>query len=336
MAASAFDLITDLGKGNRHPVYFLYGEERFFQTELVQQLRQAIITPDNQDFNLEVFDGKTSGVGDWVSSARMISFLGGDKLVVVHFLDEASLDEKDVKELLAYVADPVPETCLILTARKADRKRKLYKGLTKLAGAAECTAPKDRMLIPWLRTRARQAGRTLEPGAAEALLNRVGARPGQLASELEKVITFAGDSKSLSESHVMEVVGDIKMEKVFALTDALKTRNAARAVSLLHNQLDHGEEPLKILGMIAWQFRMIWEVKHHQEHRLNKQQIAQKIGANPFVVEQAMRSTRNFNQDQLRSGFRELAFADRQLKTTGQSAEGIMEALVLRLCSARG
>jgi DNA polymerase-3 subunit delta len=222
----------------------------------------------------------------------------------------------------------------VLTARKADRKRKIYKALTKIKGAGECTAPREAALVPWLRNRAKESGRTLTTGAARLMVDRVGPKPGLLAGELEKVITFAGKAKSIDEKVVREVVGETRLEKIFDLTDALKTKNPSKALRILRNHLEHGEQPVQLLGMIAWQFRLIWEVKHHQITGMPPSRIAQKMGVAPFQAEQALRYTGKFSERQLREGFRSLFQADRELKGSGKAPEGILETLVLSLCSA--
>ncbi len=333
---TAVELIQQLESGTPHPVYFLYGEEDFFQRELTAALMRRWITPDNRDFNLETFDAKTSTVHEWIGAVKTLSFFGGEKLVIVRGLDEAEWDDSNVPPLLDYVSAPAPESCLVLTARKADRKRKVYKALTKLKGAGECTAPREAALIPWLRNRAKESGRALSPGAARLMVERVGLKPGLLAGELEKVITFAGEAKSIDEKAVMEVVGEMRLEKIFDLTDALKAKNPAKALRILRNHLEHGEQPLQLLGMIAWQFRLIWEVKHHQTTGTPPSHIAKKMGIQPFQAEQALRYTGKFSEGQLREGFRSLFRADRELKGSGKAPEGILETLVLSLCSGGG
>ena len=228
------------------------------------------------------------------------------------------------------------DACLVLTARKADRKRKIYKGLTKIKGAGECTAPREATLNPWLRNRAKESGRTLSTGAARLMIERVGLKPGLLAGELEKVVTFAGKAKSIDEKAVMEVVGETRQEDWFAITNALQSKNTAQALKVLRNQLEHDAEPVNLLGSIAGQFRLIWEVKHHQTTGIPPSRIAQKMGVHPFRVEQALQYTGKFSEGQLREGFRCLFKADRELKGSGKAPEGILETLVLRLCSAGG
>ena len=326
------NLILKISKGQIEPFYFLYGPEIFYQTEIIQTLIKQWITDDNRDFNLETFDAQESTVNHWLGSAKTLSFLGGIKLVIVRNLHDAIPQDKEAQTLIDYAENPIPEACLVVTSNKVDRKRKLFKILTGLKTAIACEAPKENELINWLRKRAEESNYSLSSNAARVLINRVGARPGILAKELEKTLLYAGANKSISEKDVAEVVGESKTENVFALTEALKTKNPETALRLLNNQIDHGEEPIKILGTIAWQFRMIWEVKHFQKQNLPSGQIAKAMGANPFVVDKALQHTRRFSTQQLRTGYLELIKADRSLKSTSHDPLAVMQSLILNLC----
>ena len=325
-------LLLQISKGQIEPFYFLYGPEIFYQTEIIQTLIKQWITDDNRDFNLETFDAQESTVNHWLGSAKTLSFLGGIKLVIVRNLHDAIPQDKEAQSLIDYAENPIPEACLVVTSNKVDRKRKLFKILTGLKTAIACEAPKENELINWLRKRAEESNYSLSSNAARVLINRVGARPGILAKELEKTLLYAGANKSISEKDVAEVVGESKTENVFALTEALKTKNPETALRLLNNQINHGEEPIKILGTIAWQFRMIWEVKHYQKKNLPSGQIAKTMGANPYVVDKALQHTSRFSTKQLRTGYLELAKADRSLKSTSQDPLAVMQTLVLNLC----
>ena len=123
------------------------------------------------------------------------------------------------------------------------------------------------------------------------------------------------------------------MENAFALTEALKEKNAEKALRLLRNQLGHGEDPVKVLGLIAWQYRILWEVKYYQTQKIRTQEIAKRMGAKPFLVEKASQYTKKFSQATLRKGLKNLLETDRELKTTGKDPQGSLESLLLKLCS---
>ncbi len=328
-------VLQNIEQDTLRPCYFLFGEETFYHTEIIRALTGKLITPDNQEFNYESLDAKTTGVQDWIAAAKTFSFLGGTKLVLVRGLHEITVAPKEVDALLAYTQDPAPESCLVLTAAKVDRKKKLFKALCKEAFAVECGVPKESTLLPWLKKRAEAQGYRLSGEAAKILIDRTGPKPGVLASELEKVLTFAGKNRTVTEEEASQVVGERRQENPFALTEALKDKNGERAIRLLHNQLDHGEDPIKVMGTIAWQFRVLWEVKALQGRKVPVAGIAKEMGAKPFLVEKVIRYTGNFTRQDLQESFRCLAEADRKLKTSGGDPQGILETLILKLCAGK-
>ena len=330
---NADHIIRDIEQGEVAPFYFLYGVEIFYRVEIVQALIHKLITSANRDFNLENFEARETSVGDWVGAALTLSFVGGTKLLIIRNLHETTLKDSDQKTLLNYIAQPALGSCLVITADKVDRKQKLYKTLTSQKGSVLCETPQEAGLIPWVKRRAKTLGYELKADAARKMVERVGSKPGILAKELEKVTIYAGKVKTITASMVGELVGEIKMENAFALTEALKEKKTQKALCLLRNQLAHGEDPLKILGLIAWQYRTLWEVKFYQTQKFEVRKIAEQMGAKPFLIEKALQYTKNFNRVALRNGIKSLFLADQELKTSGRNPQGILESLLLKLCS---
>jgi len=328
------DLDQRLLQGKIETVYFLYGPETFYHIEAIRSLTKICINEENRDFNLETFDARSSNVNNWLESIKTLPFLGGTKLVIVRNLHDAIPKDEGAQSLIDYCSNPIAGTCLVITADKIDRKRKIYKALTKVKGAVACEAPKENVLVTWIRDKAKNQGYSMSTNAARALVNRVGTHPGVLVQELNKTLIYVGKNKEVSEKEVQEVVGETRLETIFSLTDALKNKNPHKALELLNNQLDHGEEPIKIMGMIAWQFRVIWEVKNYQQRNIPSNQIAKIMGVNPFMVEKALQHTKNFSYQQLRSAYLQLTRADRSLKSTSQDPIFVMQTLILELTAA--
>jgi len=343
---TAGDCLESIEAGKWESFLFLFGEERFFQTEIIGRLTEKLLTPDNRDFNYECFDASESRPEAWIESARTLSFFGGQKLIVVRNLHNASLSSEkanrnasispdEVDRLMAYLSKPLPEACLVITADKIDRKKKLHKFLEKCPGAVDCSPPSEGFLVSWLKKRAQEKGYTLSPSAANLIVERVGNRPGILAQELEKTLIYAGEKKTVSEEDVSQLVGELKMESAFMLIDALKGKKLETALRILKSNIKHGEEPIKTLGLISWQFRMIWEVKCGLSRRWSIAETAKKMGANSFMVEKAAASARQYSDKELQNSFRFLRQADRELKSTGKNPEGIMKNLLWNLCSVK-
>ena len=358
------ELLKKISKGDIQHFYFLHGSERVYQKQVMQALTAKLVTEDNRDFNFEEFDGRNSSVHQWIDAAKTISFMGGTKLVLVENMDDKfTLPEKDavmedIKEslqdpdavaiapdasraqqeqdigaLIDYENTPIEGACLVVASGKVDRRRKLLKKLADGRGSVCCEAPKEYTLVPWLIDLAKEKGYSMSKESAEVLVGRVGARPGVLAKELEKVLLFVGKEKNVSRNDVSEVVGEIKQQDVFSLTGALVEKNLDKALKVLQSQFKHGGEAIQILGAITWQFRMIWEVKSYQAQGVPSSQIAKKIGAHPFAVEKSLKYAGKFSNQQLRKCYTELAKTDRILKSSTQR-DGAMETLILNLHQA--
>jgi DNA polymerase III subunit delta len=355
------ELLQKISKGNIEHFYFLHGSERVYQKQVIQALTLKLITEDNRDFNFEEFDGRYSSVHQWIDAGRTISFMGGTKLVIVEnmhgqftlsekdalmeeikeSLQEPDVDEvtpsasraqqdQDIGALVDYANTPIEGVCLVVTSDKVDRRKKLLKKLVGAKGSVSCEAPKEYTLVPWAVNLAKEQGYSMSKDAAEVLVGRVGARPGVLAKELEKVMLYAGKKKTISQQDVSEVVGEIKQEDVFGLTGALVEKNLDKALKVLQSQFKHGGDAIQILGAITWQFRMIWEVKSYLAQGIHAGQIAKKIGAHPFAVEKSLKYVSKFSNQQLRKCYTELAKTDRILKSSAQR-DGAMESLILNL-----
>jgi DNA polymerase III subunit delta len=339
-------LLNQIDKGRIEPFYFLHGPERYYQTEVIQALIRKWITEENRDFNLDTFDflsipenqSESSLIGSLMGSLRTISFLGGIRLVIVRNLHEAfarnkTLSDQDAQILIDYAKAPLEETCLVVTADKADGKRKLFKALKKIKGSVSCEAPieKERFkLISWVVRLAKEQGYSMPEDVAQSFVSKVGTRPGILVKELEKTLLYAGKNKSISIQDVTEVVGETAAAEDFGLTNALQEKKFEKAMDLLRKHLEHGDAPELILGSISSQFRIIWKVQSYLAKGLSQNQIAKEIGAHPYRVQMAAKCARKFSTQQLRNCYSELVKADRGIKSTA-NREGIMETLIVNL-----
>ena len=78
---------------------------------------------------------------------------------------------------------------------------------------------------------------------------------------------------------------DVPAVKPFALIDALGRRDAAGALSAVHDQLVNGKEPLELLGLIAWQLQRWVMVKHLMDAGHTTAHIADVAGLRPWQAQ---------------------------------------------------
>jgi DNA polymerase III delta subunit len=125
------------------------------------------------------------------------------------------------------------------------------------------------------------------------------------------------------------VISD-KKTTVWDLADILATRKSAKALEFLDRLLRDGEEPLSMVGALAWMFRKLIEASELKGVS-NGYQAARVLNMNPQQAELALQASRKIPKAQLLAGLRALQRADDRLKGGAQDVRAVMEFLVSEL-----
>jgi len=111
----------------------------------------------------------------------------------------------------------------------------------------------------------------------------------------------------------------------------LATRQTARTLDFLDRLLREGEEPLQMLGAMAWMYRKLVEACEVAGVG-NPYQAARVLQMPPQKAALAIQNARKISKPRLLSGLRALQLADDRLKRGGDTRT-IMEFLIAELTS---
>src|SRR5208337_5684620 len=95
--------------------------------------------------------------------------------------------------------------------------------------------------VKWATEAAATEGVKLEIDAARELVDSLGGDMMMVASELEKLVLFAGDKKRITLGDVETLVLAAKQRSFYELTDAISSRDRARALAVLDAILSTGD-----------------------------------------------------------------------------------------------
>ena len=174
--------------------------------------------------------------------------------------------------------------------------------------------PKEWELPNWVQQRARDEGGEISWEACRELARLVGNDLRLLAQEIDKLLLYA-NGQPVTETDVRTLVSHAREESVFDLVDCVGRRQADEALHLLHQLLDRGEPPLKLMAMLARQVRIMIQVSDLQASRLTQDQIAKRLKLHPYVVQKGLAQAGNFDMEQLERAHALLVETDRMIKT---------------------
>lgn len=325
----------EIESGTIRPVYLLFGREDYLQEELVARLRQALVPPGTEEFNYHRLDGKSEGaLTRALAMAETLPFMCDRRLVVVADVQGFGGDGGEIDTYLRYLERPAPSTCLVLIAGgEVDRRRRAVK-MTEVAGAAvECTPPRGRDLTAWVGSRAARQGLRLTPEAIASLVESAGDSLRLLVGEVEKLALYAGPDRAVDAADVSTLVGRTAQENVFPLVDAVGERRIERALPLLKRILAQGEPPVRLLFMLARQFRLIAQVQDLFARGFTSGQVQTRLGLMSFQVQRYAAQARNFSPGELAAALARVLDADQEIKGGRLEAELALQLLLVDLCA---
>ena len=129
-------------------------------------------------------------------------------------------------------------------------------------------------------------GKTIEKDAIALLVGETGSNLWRLSQEILKLAAFLGKRTSVHKEDVKNLLHLSLEADIFLTLQAIAQKDRAKALELLSLHIKQGDEPLRILSMIAMQLRRMLE-------------------------SQAL----NFSQEKLSQSFEKVFEADRNIKT---------------------
>ncbi len=329
--SSLRELQNLLQTGNFPGLILLYGQESYFVDEGVRLLRDALVSPEDRDFNLTQYQGKDFKAAEVVEQALTFPVFAARRLVVIKNLHEASAGQLD--GLLSYIADPVPESILLLTAEKIDARRKFFQVLKKNGKIFEFKKIFDNQLPSFARDLAKSCGIELTSGALKLFCKRVGTNLVEVQGEIKKLQSYLGERDLADEQDVAAIISDTRIESIFDLTDALGRGDCSSALLLLHRLLAEGQAPLMILAMITRHYRQIWKIQELLSQNVSQGELPRKVGVSPYFLNGLVKQAKRYGKREYREIFKQFLATDMALKSSGADPEAQIECLALSLAA---
>lgn len=307
------------------------GNDRFLRHDALAELLRSI--GDGQDgFGPTYVEGDSASLAQVLDEVRTPSLLGDRRIVVVQDADDFISTNRPALE--KYCATPAPTGTLLLLCDSMPRNTRLYKLIAERGGIVACEAPEGRALIAWIVRRAKAPyGKQIAEPAAQRLREHLGDSPGWIDSELAKLAAFVGARNEITRDDINEVTGELREEKVFAVTDAMANGDVAQAIKLWEQVwATDRAAPGRAIAGLAWSVRRLLDAKQDFDRGVDAAALARKMFTDPAVLRRRLERT---TQAELREQQRDLLAADLAVKTGNSTVDVAIEKFIVKHASAR-
>jgi DNA polymerase III subunit delta len=281
---------------------------------------------------LESFDARASSPDDVAAAMSMLTF-GTDARY--YLVDNAETWKAgDLDPLEKALADPAPDTVLVLIARGKPQQR-LVKAVTKGGGEArEYTAPKPWQMPKWVLERASEAGLRLDHEAAKALVAVVGTRQQRLQRELEKLAIMAHPRTQLTAEEVERLAAGEDFTRTYDLADAVVARDLVTTMRLAETLTAGGERPSGLLYPIVRRLRDVHRAAELLDAGMPEQKVAAALKMPPWQAKRTLAAAGRADRESLARALCVFADLEMDLRGAGELDEDTAVSLALARAAA--
>jgi DNA polymerase-3 subunit delta len=250
--------------------------------------------------------------------------------------------------LLLFVADHIalPQDLRKMDMQDKERAERIRETLGEVCGVVELQRVNEDDAVRWVMREAETKGVRIEDEAARELVDALSVEMLTVASELEKLLLYAGalaaerGTANIGLADVETMVTAAKQRSLYELTDAISLHDAPRALGLLQgllNASDGGEDAaIGHVFMLAKTFRQMLVLNERQvkDQRAMWAVLWPGFRVAPFAADALIAQARRYrDRGELTRGLRLIAKADLELRSSPADKRLVLERLVMRLAA---
>jgi DNA polymerase-3 subunit delta len=267
-------------------VYLFYGNDEYLVGTNARKRVDAACPEAEQSLSLEVVDGSAAKIDDAVAALdqcvaafRTVGLFGGKKVVwfrdASFFKNAVIMKNERVKCLLGELASDIKagladDQFLIISAPGIDKRSAFYKAVSAVGEVEEyAISERDYEARPAALKRAvslfKDEGLSIDPAAADAFVEKTGFETRQIMNEVEKMVLFKGDEKTVSLDDVQAITSASGEAISWDFTDAIAERRLGSAIRLFRQLLFQKQTAIGLMIQIENQFHHLLRFREYMD-----------------------------------------------------------------------
>ena len=320
---------ADIKSGNFKQAYLLYGDEAYLKQQYKHNLVKAL-NPDGDTMNFNHYEGKGVDVKQLIDLCETMPFFAERRVIL---LEDTGFFKNKSEELADYMKELPDYLCMVFVESEVDKRNRMYKAVKACGTIAEFARQDEKTLMRWAAGILGKAGKKITQRDMELLLTKTGTDMGNLRMELEKLICYTEGRDVVTAEDIEEICTTQTTNRIFDMVRAVTEKNQKRALDLYYDLLTLKEPPMRILFLLAKQYRQLLQVKQFAEAGLAQQEIASKLGVPSFAVRNIASCARAYTISELEQAIKDFVDAEESVKTGRLEDKLSVELLIIKYSS---
>ncbi|MBE5781039.1 MAG: DNA polymerase III subunit delta [Clostridiales bacterium] len=305
------ELNEAIKKGELNNLYLFYGEENFTKERSLKRIME-LYAGGFPELNITVFQ-ESAGEDEIVAALEALPMFSDKRLVVIKDCPALMSKGADMPKVTKAVEQLMDTTMAIFYMRnKADGKRTLTKALKP--HMVEFGRLKESEITQYLRIDGRRRGVKWEGGAMERLIFNVGDEMSSIALEAEKLYA-ACENGCITMEDVDRYCTKNITSNVFSMMDLVLRGRMLEANEKLEEILADGEQPVMLLGGIAYRVRGLSIAKAAKRGEITQQEAIKRLRGSRYFFQNATKEASKYTKSQIDGALKAITEAEFMIKS---------------------
>lgn len=310
-------------------IYLLFGKQRYL---IDKEINNIILDNNISDLNISKYNLEINEMVDILEDAQMISLFDDKKLIIVDnsfiFSTIKRKKEIDTTELEKYLDNPNPNSTIIFISNdeNINNVKKIVKKVKKIGKVIEYNDEINK------ETLIKNAFKdyNISKDALKIFEDRVGNDLGVIQNEIDKIKIYKDKDYTITSNDIINLVSKRYELDIFNFIDKIIYKKVDEALTIYEEMLKYNEEPIKIISILADNFRLMYQSRELQKVGYNIFDIGTTLEENPYRIKFVLEKSKDYTNQKLLELINELADIDLNIKTGKIDKELALELFIIK------
>lgn len=313
-------------------IYLFYGIEDYLIQKEIDNIKQK---NNIEEISISRYDLTNTNIEKIIEDCEMNSMFTDKKVIIVNnsyiFTGQSKKGqiEQNLEALEKYINNSNIDTLLIFISdsEKLDERKKIVKLIKQKGIVKEFNTTTNINSI----VKSFFNDYKISDSSITKLINRVGNNLPLLEEEAGKLKLYKDDIKEINDEDILKITNKNVDLDIFKLIDNIIMKNKKVATETYNEMIKYGEEPIKILTMIASQIRLMYQTKLLYKKGYTEKDSASLLGIHPYRVKLATEKGRKYTESDLLMYLDNLADLDSKIKQSNVDKKMAIELFILKI-----
>ena len=297
---------------------------------LKQKIDDIIDKNDFKEATINSYDLDETMLDAALEDLDTYGFLSPKKVIIIKNISNIlENDKENVSHLIQYIDNPNPMNLLIITDAKLDDRKKITKELKKKMEYILVSMN----AVDYIKREL--ASYKLETGVISLIHEYCLDDITKIHNDCSKLKEYRCDTLQIMQEDVKQLCikkNSDMTAKTFDFIRSFAEKNKKKSLQIYHELVDSGVEAISIIGLVASQIRIMYQVKILSKKHLSDKEMADVLGEkSSYRITKTKELIHYYSEDELLNMMKKLSDIDFRIKTEGVDSNFLIELLILNL-----